>query len=106
MTKTVIIVDIATSGAKGIAQHMAKYVINVVVRTTLRQCAKADPVRDQKVKGQIGPMGKNVPINVGCMKSMMIVMMRMTGILRTSQTRSSHYFMLRDPIEILALGTD
>ena len=40
--KTVIIVDVATSGAKGIAQHLAKYVINAVVRTTLRQCVKAD----------------------------------------------------------------
>ena len=60
MTKTVIIVDIATSGAKGIAQHMAKYAINVVVRTTLRQCAKADPVRDQKVKRSDRTNGKKM----------------------------------------------
>ena len=40
--------------------------------------------------------GKNVPINVGFTKSTVIVMMRMTGILRTSRTRSSHCFIIEN----------
>ena len=64
MTKIVIIVDIATREGKGIVQHMAKAVTNVVVKTTLEP--SADPVLvdlslSQSVTqgGQIGPIEKN-----------------------------------------------
>ena len=45
VTKNVISVDAATGEGKGIAHHLAKAVINAVVRTTLEQFA--DPVVDQ-----------------------------------------------------------
>ena len=94
----VIIVDGATSGASGIAQHMVELVINVVRRTILKLFA--NPMKDDSIKiqskiqekGQIGPMEENVPIGVRYMK--LEIVMLMTGILRTSQTRSSHCFTI------------
>ena len=93
MTKTVIIVDVATSEGKGIVQHLAKYMINAVVRTTLRQCVKADPVRDQSQVGQIGPRDKIVCTSVLCMKFARKKVV-MTTQLRTWLIRSSHCFII------------
>ena len=95
-TWNVITVDAATREEKEVAQHMAKAVINAVVRTTLKRCAKVDPVRDlsrsqgmtQDRKGQIGPMEENAHTDVMCMK-LKSVMMTWGTLL----SRSSHCFI-------------
>ena len=84
ITNIAIIVDGATSGGKRIVQHMGKYAINVVRRTTSKWFA--NPQRDhctieiQDVKGLIRPMEieENVHIDAVYMKfAGMFVMMTM-----------------------------
>ena len=79
MTKTVITVDGATSGAREIVQHPEKLVINVVRRTTSEWFA--NPQRDHCIeiqgKGLIGPRG-NVYIDAVYMKFTKTVMMMTT----------------------------
>ena len=48
-----ITVDRAMGEEKGIAQHMAKPVTNVVEETTLKQCAQVDPVRDPSLSQSV-----------------------------------------------------
>ena len=52
MTKSVVTVDVATSGASGIVQHLEKPAINVVRRTILELCvgpAIVDLIQSQGV---------------------------------------------------------
>ena len=84
MTKTVNIVDGATSGAKGIVQHMVRLAINVVRKTILE--LYADPVGDPRKiviqEGQIGSKETDVCTSVMCMK-----FAEMTVIMMTTQYR-------------------
>ena len=50
ITKSVITVDAATSGSSGIAQHLAKSVINVVERTALKLCASLSQSMTQEAR--------------------------------------------------------
>ena len=99
----VIFVDGATRKANRIAQHLVKFVINVVERTTLRMYANLinlDPAEsvDQTEIGHVGPR-VNVPTDVIFMKliavmtALRIVLMRVQ-MWMIRQIRSRVYFII------------
>ena len=79
MTKIVITVDVATREGKGIVQHLAKAVTNVVVKTTLEQSADLVIVdlslsQGMTQEGQIGPIEENSSTDTMYMKLVNVMM--------------------------------